>query len=122
MCSAKIINFPRARLRRSVPLPPGPVRHTARSSSRRNAGGFILLLFVTIPTAFLYLSGAVKVARHDDLYAALLATVWGFYFVHEPLLRIRVLGPLLVRAGQLSLLASVAGFFGLVYWIVLTHP
>lgn len=114
MCSAKIINFPRARRRR--PVPPAPVRH----SSRPNAGGFTLLFFLTIPAAFVYLSRAVNVARHDALYAALLVAIWGFYFTHDRLLRTR-LGPLLVRIGRLLLIVTIAGFFGFVYWIVLTH-
>lgn len=80
-----------------------------------------MLLFLTMPLISLYLSGAVKIARHDALYAALLAAVWSGYFTHDGLLRTR-LAPLLVRAGQLMLLAGVAGFFGFVYWIVLTHP
>ena len=121
MCSARIINFPRARRRRPIPPPPAPVRYVIRPRSWVHSGGFSLLLFVTIPVAFLYLSGAVNVERHDALYAAMLAAVWGFYFASGKLLRTR-LGPLLVRAGQFMLLAGVAGFFGFVYWLILTHP
>lgn len=119
MCSAKIINFPRARRRR--PVPPAPVCHSARRSFRPTGVGFTVLSFLSIVGAFVYLSGAVKIARHDALYAALLAAVWSVYFTHDKLLRTR-LGPLVARIGQLSLIAGVAGFFGFVYWIVLTHP
>lgn len=77
-----------------------------------------MLLFVTIPAAFLYLSGAAHVARHDGLCMVLLAAVWGFYFLHDKLLQLRVLGPLLVRAGRLLLLAGLAGFFGCIYWLI----
>ena len=76
------------------------------------------MLCVTIPVTFLYLSGAVDVARHDAIYASLLAAVWGVYFVQDKLLRTR-LGPLLVRVGQLLVLAGVAGFFGGIYWLIL---
>ena len=93
-------------------------RHVARPHSRPEAGGFCLLLFVTIPAALLYLSGAVDVARHDALYASLLAAVWGVYFLQDRLLRTR-LGPLLMRVGQLLVLAGVAGFFGGIYWLIL---
>jgi len=121
MCSAKIINFPRSRRRQLVPQPCAPVRYVVRRRSWVHSGGFSLLLFVTIVAAFLYLSGAVDVRRHDALYAALLTVVWSAYFTHDRLLRTR-LGPLLVRGGQVLLLAGIAGFFGLVYWLILTHP
>jgi len=119
MCSAKIINFPRSRRRRSVPQPSAPVRYVVRRRSWVHSGGFGLLLFVTIPAAFLYLSGAVDVKRHDTLYAVLLVAVWSFYFASGKLLRTRF-GPLLVRGGQLLLLSGVVGFLGLVYWLVLS--
>ncbi len=80
-----------------------------------------MLLLVTIPAAFLYLTGAVNVARHDTLYTALLAAVWGFYFIHDKLLRIRVLGPLLIGAGRLLLFLGIAGFFGGIYWLILAR-
>jgi hypothetical protein len=118
MPSAKIIRFPRPR-RRPVP-PPAPVRYASRPYPRRDAGGFVVLCALTFPAAFCYLSGAVDVARRDTLYAALLSAVWGFYFLHPPLLRIRVLGPLLVLAGRLLLIAGVFAFFGMVYWVILT--
>ena len=120
MSSAKIINFPRAARRR--PVSPMPARYAVRPQSPSRSCGFGLLFFLTFAAAFAYLSGAVNVARHDTLYTALLTTVWGFYLIHPPLLRIRVLGPLLARAGRLLLIAGVAGFFGFVYWIVVTHP
>jgi len=59
-------------------------------------------------------------ARHDSRYAALLAMVWGAYFTSDKLLGTR-LGPLLVRAGRLLLLAGVVSFFGGVYWLILAH-
>ena len=115
--TAKIYRFPKPLRRR--PVPPAPLRYAARPDSRPNAGGFSLLFFLTIPAAALYLSGAVNVARHDTLYTALLAALWGLYFLHPPLLRLPVVGPLLVRAGRLLLLAGVAGFFGGIYWLIL---
>ena len=118
MPSAKIIRFPRPFRRR--PVPPAPVRCASRPYPRRDAGGFVLLCAVTFPAAFLYLSGAVDVARHDTLYAILLSAVWGFYLLHSPLLRIRDLGPLLIGAGRLLMIAGVFAFFGMVYWVILT--
>lgn len=111
---AKIISFPRAARRR----PPAPVLYAARPYSRPDAGGFTLLFCLTIPAVFLYMSGAVNVARHDRLYASLLAVVWGLYFFHDKLLQTR-LGPALVRIGRLLLFAGVAGFFGGIYWLIL---
>jgi len=73
---------------------------------------------LTIPAAFLYLSGAVDVARHDTLYASLLAVVWGLYFFNDKLLQTR-LGPPLIRAGRFLLFSGVAGFFGGIYWLIL---
>jgi hypothetical protein len=119
MPSAKIIRFPKPFRRR--PVPPAPVRYASRPYPRRDAGGFVVLCALTFPAAFGYLSGAVDVARRDTLYATLLSAVWGFYFLHPPLLRIRVLGPLLVLAGRLLLLAAVIGFSGGVYWLIYAH-
>jgi hypothetical protein len=118
---ARIIHFPRAARRRFIPHPPAPVRYVVRRRSWVHSGGFGLLLLMTIPAAFLYLSGAVHVARHDTLYAALLAVVWGMYFTSDKLLRTR-LGTLLMRAGLLLGFAGIAGFFGFVYWLILSHP
>jgi hypothetical protein len=117
MPSAKIYRFPRPFRHRSVPS--APLRYATRPYSRPDAGGFGLLLIVTLLVAFLYLTGAVSVARHDALYAALLAAVWSLYFIHDKLLRTR-LGLLLRRAGRLLLLAAVASFFGGIYWLILT--
>lgn len=119
MPSAKIINFPKAARRRP---PPAPLRYGTRSYTRRDAGGFAFMITLTVPAAFLYLSGAVNVARHDALYTVLLIAVWGIYFIHPLLLRLPVLGSLLVGAGRLMLFAGVAGFFGGLYWLVLSHP
>lgn len=115
---ARIIHFPSSARRRFVPA---PVRYGVRRRSWVHANGFVVLLFLTIPAAFLYLSGAAHFARHDTLYALLLAAVWGFYFTSERWLSSR-LGPLLTRAGVLLGSAGIAGFFGFVYWLVLTHP
>lgn len=115
MPSAKIIRFPRAARRRIVPLP--TPRYVGRPHSQADAGGFILLFFLTIPAAFLYLAGAVDIARHDALYAVLLAAVWGFYFLHDKLLLTR-LGPLLMRVGRLLMLLAAASFFGGIYWLI----
>ena len=102
----------------SPACPAAGARYLVRPHWHPEAGGFCLLLFVTIAAAFLYLSGAVDVARHDALYASLLAAVWGVYFLQDRLLRTR-LGPLLMRVGQLLVLAGVAGFFGGIYWLIL---
>jgi hypothetical protein len=96
------------------------VRGAIRRHPPSRSGGLGSLLCLTLVAAFLYLSGAVSMVRHDGLYAALLAAVWGFYFMHEPLLRMRVFGPLLIRTGQLLLLAAAAGFFGGIYWLILS--
>ena len=121
MSTARIIHFPRAARRRSVPQPRVPVRSAARRSSRSSTAGFGLLLFVTMAVAFLYLSGALHVTRHDSLYAALLALVWGVYFTSGKWLR-TPLGRLLRLAGQLLVLGGLASFFGFVLWLVLSHP
>jgi len=94
MSSARIYPFPKSARRRLVP--PAPV------------------------SAFFYLSGAASVARHDARYLALLVAVWGLYFFHVPLVRTR-LGPLLVLAGRLLRIASAVGFFGGIYYLILTH-
>jgi len=118
MPSARIYHFPRAARRRSIP--PVPPRYAARPYCRPDPGGFALMCFLTVPAASLYLSGAVDVTRHDALYTALLAAVWGIYFLHDQLLRTR-LGPLLIRTGRLLLIAALAGFFGGIYWLIFTH-
>jgi hypothetical protein len=115
MSSAKIIRFPKPFRRR--PVPPAPGRYDSRPYLRPDPGGFALMMFLTVPAASLYLSGAVDVARHDTLYTALLAAAWGLYFFHDRLLRTR-LGPLLIRAGRLLLLTGLAGFFGGIYWLI----
>jgi hypothetical protein len=83
--------------------------------------GFGGLLLLTLVGAFLYLSGAAGIARHDALYAALLATFWGAYLIQIPLLRTRILGSLLRAAGKLLLPAGVVAFFGVIYWLILSH-
>jgi hypothetical protein len=100
-----------------VPSPPEPVRYIIRPRRWDHSGGFGLLLFATILAAFLYLSGALDVARHDALYTALLAAVWSFYFIHDKLLRTR-LGPVLMRMGQFLLVAGLAGCFGGIFWLI----
>ncbi|HEY7330673.1 MAG TPA: hypothetical protein VH592_23740 [Gemmataceae bacterium] len=113
--SARIIHFPRSARRRP------PVYSASRPPSRSNSGGFTLLLFLTMPAAFLYLCGALHIARHDSLYAALMAMVWGAYFNSDKLLNTR-LGPLLRLAGQCLVLGACVSFFGFVFWLVLSHP
>jgi len=116
MPSARIYHFPHAgHWRPFPPRPPGDV------SRPQPTGGFGLLLRATLVTAFLYLSGAVSVARHDILYAGLLAAVWGLYFASGPLLRTRLLGPALARAGQVFGIAAAVTFFGFIYWLVLSR-
>jgi hypothetical protein len=103
-----------------VPQPPAPGRYAGgRYSRNSNAGGFPLLFFATIAAAFLYLSGVANVTRHDVLYAALLAAVWCVYFLYDKLLGTR-LGPVLMLVGRLLILVAAAGFFGGIYWLILT--
>jgi len=117
--SARIYYLRRPYRRRRRVLVPVSRRRVIRRYSRP-AYGFFLLMYLTIPAAFLYLSGAAYMARHDGLYAVLLAAVWSVYFTSDTLRRTR-LGLLLVRAGMLLVLAGVAGFFGFVYWLILRH-
>ena len=79
-----------------------------------------MLLMLTLPVAFLYLSGAIAVPRCDILYAVLLSAIWGFYFIHDRLLETRI-GPVLEWAGLLLALAALIGFFGGIYWLIFTH-
>ena len=116
MSSAKIYTFPHAARR------PAPLRALPRRSAPPRSAGFVLLLWITLLAVFLYLSGLAGWAKHDGLYAVLLTVVWGFYFAHDKLLRVRVLGALLRLAGRVVLLGSVVGFFGGIYWLVFTHP
>ena len=121
MPSARIYHFPRAARRRSAPpRPPAPLRSTPHHYAQRRSLGFSLLLVATLVSAFFYLSGAASLTRHDARYIVLLVAVWVFYFLHDFLLATR-LGPLLVLAGRLLLIASVVGFFGGIYWLILTH-
>ena len=119
MPTAKIINFPRSARRRPVPQPP-TIGRAARPSSRSDAG-FALLLIVTLLAACLYLTGAVRVARHDALYSLLLVAVWNAYILYPSLLRIPVLGPLLAWAVQFLLIAGIPGFFGGIYALIWSH-
>jgi hypothetical protein len=111
MRSVKIATYPPAGQR-----PPSP-----RRSAPPRAAGFAPLLWATLAAAAGYLSGTAGLARHDVLYAALLVAIWSFYFGLDVLLRTRRIGPLLRWAGRLLLLAVVFGFFGGVYWLILTH-
>ena len=118
MSSARIYPFPKSARRRLAP--PAQVRSSPHRYARRRSLGFYLLLVATLVSAFVYLSGAASVARHDARYLALLVAVCVFYFLHEFLLATR-LGPLLMLAGRLVLFGSVVGFFGGIYWLILTH-
>jgi hypothetical protein len=122
MPSAKIYRFPRRGRRRPPPPPtPEPAPYVIRRHDGTHALGYSLLLLATLVGAFLYLTGAAGIARHDALYAVLLAAVWGLYLFHPLLLRTRRLGPLLALAGKLVVLGGGGAFFGLVYWLILTH-
>ena len=116
--SARIYRFPRS-FRGRPGLPP---ERRARYRGRwDHADGFAVLLPATLVAVFFYLSGAGGMARHDRLYAALLVAIWGVYFFHPALLRVRVLGPLLIAAGRVLVLAGLAGFFGGIYWLIFSH-
>ena len=119
MPSARIYHFPNWARRR--PVPPLSAEYSRGRRPWVKADGFAPLLSATLVGGFLYLSGAAGLARHDELYTALLAAVWCIYFSYERLLKTR-LGPLLLLAIRLLLLGGVFGFFGLVYWLILTHP
>lgn len=80
-----------------------------------------MLWMASFVAVILYLSGLAGVARDDRFYTKLLTAVWGFYFLHRPLLKVRILGPLLIVAGRILLVAGIFGFFGGVYWIILRN-
>ena len=109
-----------ATCRRPPVLPPDPVRYVIRLDTSCHAGCFGLLLAATLVATFLYLSELVGIARHNALYAALLATAWTCYFVSGPLLRVRVLGPALACAGRMLAGFTIAVFFGFLYWLIRT--
>jgi hypothetical protein len=79
------------------------------------------MVLVTLVAVFAYLFDAGGMTRHDTLCKALLGAFWCFYFFSPLLLRVRVLGPLLIGAGRLLVIAVVFGFFGGVYWLIFTH-
>ena len=85
------------------------------------SGAFTLLLLATLILAFLYLSGAVGVARHDFFYTLLLAAAWCLYYAHAALLQTRMLGPLLRVAGRVLTVAALASALGFLYWLILLH-
>jgi hypothetical protein len=117
--SAKIYRFPSTFRRRPIPpLTVRPVRYRGRGV---HADGFAVLLPATLVAVFFYLSGAGGMARHDGLYAALLLAIWGLYFFRPPLLRVRVLGPLLIGAGRVLVVAGFVGFFGGIYCLIFSH-
>jgi hypothetical protein len=78
------------------------------------------MVLVTLVAVFAYLFDAGGMTRHDTLCKALLGAFWCFYFLSPLLLRVRVLGPFLIGAGRLLLLAIFIGFFGGVYWVILS--
>ena len=122
MPSAKVYPFPRVARRRPVPpLTLPPVRYAVRPQTHPDGRVFGLLLFATLLAACLYLSGVSGVERHDALYGALLAAVWLLFFAYEPLLRTRVLGPILARAGQVFVAIAGLLFFGFLYWLILSR-
>jgi len=110
------------RLAKMSPYPPAGRRPPSpRRPAAPRAAGFTPLLWATLAMAWRYLSDTAGPARHDVLYAALLAAVWSFYFGLDVLLRTRGIGPFLTLLGRLLLLGVVVAFFGLVYWLVWTH-
>jgi hypothetical protein len=119
MPSPKIIRFPKTARRR--PAPSRPVYpFYCYEPSWFHSGGFSLLWAASVVAVILYLTGLAGVARDDRFYTGVLTAVWGFYFLHKPLLKVRVLGPLLVLAGRVLAFAAVAGFFGGIYWVILS--
>lgn len=110
-----------ARATRLPVLPPDPVRYVIRLDTSCHAGGFGVLLVVTMVATFLYLSDLVSIARHDAFYAALLVTAWACYFASGPLLRMRVLGPALACAGRVLAGLTTTAFFGFLYWLIQTR-
>ena len=119
MSSAKIYRLPGAARERHKPERDGYESLLLWSGDSSSGGETQLgLLVATLVLAWLYLSGAAGVARHDLLYGALLAGVWAVVFYWDALLGSR-LGPLLVRA--VRLLGKVGGvaFLAAVYGIIL---
>lgn len=104
--------------RRPLVLPPEPVRYVIRLDTSSHAAGFGLLLAATMVATFLYLSELVRIARHDTLYAALLAAAWACYFASGPLLSMRVVGPALACAGRVFAGLTIALSFGFLYWLL----
>jgi hypothetical protein len=118
MRSPKIIRFPKTARRR--PAPPPPVYpFYCYEPAWFHSTGFTLLWAASFVTVILYFSGIAGVPRDDRFYMELLAAVWGFYFLHPLLLKVRVLRPLLILAGRLLLVATVIGFFAGIYWVIL---
>jgi hypothetical protein len=121
MSSVKIYRFPKPFRRRQPPAPVVPVFLVNGPQSWFQCGGFTVLWAASFVAVILYLSGLAGVARDDRFYTGVLAAVWGFYFIHRPLLKVRALGPLLILAGRLLLVATVISFFGGIYWLILSH-
>jgi hypothetical protein len=105
---------------RRRPAPPLEYPFDSYAPSYFHSDGFFLMWAFSCVAVILYFSGLAGVARNDRLYTELLVAAWGFYFIHPPLLKLRVIGPLLVLAGRLLLLAAVIGFFAGVYWAILS--
>jgi hypothetical protein len=116
MPSAKIYLFPKT-VRRRLGSPP-PVRTVRYRERYIYADDFAARGSATLLAVFFYLSGAGGLARHDTLYAALLVVIWVLYLFHPPLLKVRVLGPLLIVAGRCLAFVCLVGLFRGTYRLV----
>jgi hypothetical protein len=118
MPSAKVYRFPKSSRRRVDPARSRAPAFVVVYPYSRCTGGFGGLMLVTLLAAWFYLSEAAGMARHDVLYGALLTSVWSVFFAFGALLRMRVVGTLLACGA----LGGLAAFFGVGYWLILTHP
>jgi hypothetical protein len=119
MSSAKIIRFPKSPRRRPAPRPSYPFYRY--EPPWFHSACFSMLWSASFVAVILYFSGLAGVARDDRFYTVWLVAVWVFYFIQPALLKVRVLGPLLILAGQLLLAVTVIGFFAGVYWVILRN-
>jgi hypothetical protein len=117
MPSAKIYRFPKTVRRR--PGSPPPMRSVRNRERYVYADDFAARGSATLLAVFFYLSGAGGMARHDTLYAALLVAIWVLYLFQPPLLKVRVLGPLLIVAGRLLAFVCLVGLFRGIYRVIL---
>jgi hypothetical protein len=78
------------------------MRRTLSPRMAYRAGGFALLLVVTLLGACLTLAGWDGLARHPGPCAVALAVGWGLYYAYSA--------------------AAAISFLHLVLWLVWTHP